>query len=651
MTITRLDRETINNLRSFITITSIQQCIVELVQNSLDANASLIEVYINPDDLFITVMDNGDGISPDDMNDIGKRYKTSKCHSLADLLNIQTHGFRGEALASIASISLLTITSRHRDYDTTNTTRIYLSNRIYNGLYPSSQLSHGTTVSVQGLFQNFPVRRKMVLKRMNNNNWRHTSNSEIIQSIKSALVNFLLSCRNTDLKLVFKIGPELSFSIPRIPGKDSLAEYYVNIFHQAVAKDFAIDFASIQFTYNDIEVSGFISSKPVNTKLYQNIYLNRRMVTINNFYKSVNALLIPFIHANEEYSKEYPFIMSKKRLCKHPLYVLHVTAPMSSFDICQDPSKSIVQLENEIEIENAISKAIKHFLTENKSSVSRKRNADWHDTIDLRSSPKLRSKYFENSLNILDIKIKRQSLSTATIIAQLSEKFIMLRLESDNKPLLVLVDQHAADERVRVEQLTEQYAYTVLNTLLHKRASLNISSSIEATNISIKLEVSDIDMQLLEQYSEQLQLWGVIYHHVDDLCSRTGSHSLMVSHVPNMALDRCFSDSSLIQRLVLQHVHDLHEGRVPKLISSDNDSSILLETIISCLPRAIVDICNSKACRGAIMFGDKLTKRECKSLIEKLSNCRFPFQCAHGRPSMIPLADLSDTIEPTLNDF
>ncbi|CAG8787604.1 6930_t:CDS:2, partial [Acaulospora morrowiae] len=105
----------IRKLRSSF-INSMAQCVIELVQNSLDAMATTIEVHVNVARYYVQVIDNGTGIIPEDMDKIGQRHATSKCHTLKELSQIKTYGFRGEALANLSEISVLEIISKHSDY-------------------------------------------------------------------------------------------------------------------------------------------------------------------------------------------------------------------------------------------------------------------------------------------------------------------------------------------------------------------------------------------------------------------------------------------------------------------------------------------------------------------------------------------------------
>lgn len=105
----------VSALRSAFIITTLQSCIEELVQNSIDAQATDISVYLRRDQWSCRVQDNGTGIRPQDLKQIGHRYRTSKAHAPSSLSDIQSFGFRGEALASLVESSVVEVLSRHEE--------------------------------------------------------------------------------------------------------------------------------------------------------------------------------------------------------------------------------------------------------------------------------------------------------------------------------------------------------------------------------------------------------------------------------------------------------------------------------------------------------------------------------------------------------
>lgn len=178
-----LPAASVASLRSSTAITSISQVVDELVANSIDAGATAIDVSLSVEEGFATVSDNGRGMDADDLGLVGKRYSTSKIQSLADLATASTLGFRGEALASLGEIAILSLHTR-----AANNCHFALEKWIQAGTTLSLGKSAksrqvGTTVTVRDLFRNFPVRRKAL----------QLDARKELQRVKHLLIRFALA--------------------------------------------------------------------------------------------------------------------------------------------------------------------------------------------------------------------------------------------------------------------------------------------------------------------------------------------------------------------------------------------------------------------------------------------------------------------------
>ena len=179
--------------------------------------------------------------------------------------------------------------------------------------------------------------------------------------------------------------------------------------------------------------------------------------------------------------------------------------------------------------------------------------------------------------------------------------------------LLVLWDQHAVHERVRVERLLGDALLEGSPCLAVKSAAcqlpLVVSLPIEEASL-----VVDSGGQLLGQRGVQLAETG----EADGKVRKTDDKSsILLSHIPH-----CFLSTDLVRQVELCQALLLEVA-----------SSLLDENVSSRLPRALQDHLASQACRGAIMFGQKLEAEDCRRLLADLALCELPFQCAHGRPS------------------
>ncbi|KAL2013916.1 hypothetical protein VTN00DRAFT_1441 [Thermoascus crustaceus] len=255
-------------------------------------------------------------------------------------------------------------------------------------------------------------------------------------------------------------------------------------------------------------------------------------------------------------------------------------------------------------------------------------------------------------------KLSKRGLEQADVIAQVDHKFVLVRMaadtiDSDGNPdsgsILTIVDQHAADERCRVEQLFADMF----------RCSDGSSASVEIQTTRLSPEsVFDVaahEIRLFRQYSDFFTSWGCQY----EVAQKPGAASgtVLVDALPTVIAERCRTEPSLVIDLLRAEIWKREEngrGSHPKKLRQENTQPQPLgqskegtrpawvDRIGDC-PQGIIDLLNSRACRSAIMFNDVLTVDECRSLISRLARCVFPFQCAHGRPSMIPILDLEPT--------
>jgi DNA mismatch repair protein MLH3 len=251
---------------------------------------------------------------------------------------------------------------------------------------------------------------------------------------------------------------------------------------------------------------------------------------------------------------------------------------------------------------------------------------------------------FESSSVSLKGRISKSALSDAEVILQVDLKFILIKLSLDNvnnlshsgpSSTLVMLDQHAADERCQLEQLMADY-------FVRDVSSGVLRSDTEPFDEPIAFEVQGSEASVLERCQDHFSSWGIVYSlKVIGSRSQVKAHQVCVTHVPVCIFERCRSEPRILIELVRKEIATLDEGGRLALAP---DSSMSTEhswvgRFQGC-PRGILELLHSRACRSAIMFNDELNRAECEDLLRRLSRCAFPFQCAHGRPSMVPLVDL-----------
>ena len=266
--------------------------------------------------------------------------------------------------------------------------------------------------------------------------------------------------------------------------------------------------------------------------------------------------------------------------------------------------------------------------------------------------------FTESSLSTLT-RLSKHCLATASVIAQVDSKFVLVRIgKEDHGPtqvgrgeILALIDQHAADERVRVEQLFMEMCKPLPpDDQAHNYASNQggLKSRISTTTLTkpITFEASSREQQLFVSHASHFASWGILYD--SDMSSQSPApgtsqkYKIAVRTLPEPIAERCKTDPKALIELLRGEIWK-REGLTPKKTSDDDwkkEAESWLSRISGC-PQGIIDMLISRSCRSAIMFNDELSIEQCRNLVQKLARCAFPFQCAHGRPSIIPLVDLT----------
>ncbi|KAH6915092.1 hypothetical protein BKA70DRAFT_1368885 [Coprinopsis sp. MPI-PUGE-AT-0042] len=230
------------------------------------------------------------------------------------------------------------------------------------------------------------------------------------------------------------------------------------------------------------------------------------------------------------------------------------------------------------------------------------------------------------------LRLSRDELKEVTVINQIDRKFIAcvadIETNRDLEPwtsrLLLLVDQHAADERIRVERFLQPLCFQ--NEATDTLIAAELKSPKAIRDAHVKKTFHNWGISFLELSSEPSEAFngGVFNDYVQ----------MHVTSLPAVVCDKLLQEKEL-QICVKSILAQIQEGEIFTTCNAPSasqlaDSAAWLHGLRNC-PRSLLELVNSKACRGAIMFNDPLTREQCERLLAELSQTSFPFQCAHGR--------------------
>ena len=521
--------------------------IKELVENSIDAKSTRIEITIeHAGRTLMEVRDNGEGMNQVDLSQSIVRHATSKIRDEYDLFRIKTLGFRGEALPSIASVSNLTITS-------SDGTGPGYQLKITDGLTTIQPTSsrQGTIVTVEQLFYNTPARLKFL-------------RNDYIES--SHIIDVVTRIALGHPKIAFQLVIDQS-TVFTTDGRGDVLSIMTQIF----GKDTTQQIKPFVFQSHDVTIQGFLGLPSLAKSHRYAMYtlVNGRSVTLPKINQAILEAYRPFLPP-----VRYPWIF------------LHFNVDPSLVDVNVHPTKKEVRLSKEEGLKLALIPAIKEALQKQNLSPM-----GTYDTLPL-SQPTLES----NQPNIKEINQEvgwiplsfeqQQQRMKLTVMAQMHLTYLVC---SDDQGSIYLIDQHAADERIRYERQ--------LDLLKDKQLAI-------APLVPVMVDLKPSQIKLLTE--ERLQLLKSIGLELEPF----GANVLKVNTIPSWALHQA-------QVYVEDLLHQLFEE--PTL----QPDKLRLYALAS------------KACKTSIKAQDVLTLEAMQSLVNRLLDCQFPYTCPHGRPTMV----------------
>ena len=593
-----LTDEIINKIAAGEVIERPSSAVKELIENSIDAGATRIQIQIEQGGKKkILVSDNGKGMGKEDLNLCYLRHTTSKLHSADDLFHLQTNGFRGEAVASIAAISKMTISTATEDGDGG---RLILKggNVEEEQTYASG---HGTTFLIEDLFFNTPVRRTFL-------------GSETSESTKILDVVLKTAIAHPEIRFDYKVGEKAVFI--GVPGelRTRLAE--------AIGSGIAKNLLPVDYTEAGVHVTGYISptTETNGKRHHQFLFMRKRPIESKVIAKAVSQ-------AYEPYGAQ----------CK-PVTVLFLDMPDQEFDVNVHPAKREVRFANQnlvfLVVNHAIRDTFQKDLEANSPFIDLSASMVQADTDDVpgpqyqaapayTASPTYKAPEPRKNSGVNEWK-KAKSYSVADDVQDLfsqpeAGKIISLEPGQGNVPEpkpesapwtpptlfqiantyiagedtegLLIIDQHAAHSRILYEQAL---------------ATLENGTNLDSQELLFPelIELSKMEKQVFASVDSQLKKLGFFVEHF-------GGDTFQIRAIP----------SALPLSRAIKAVHQFLDSCAG---TGEADPSHITDTIAKAWSKT-----------NAYQAGDKLKPEEMAQLMGQLMSTEDPLKSPYGAPTLM----------------
>ncbi|MFL7810353.1 MAG: DNA mismatch repair endonuclease MutL, partial [Anaerolineae bacterium] len=461
----------------------------ELVENAIDAGATSIHVEVRQGGRrLMRVADDGSGITKDEVEIAFARHATSKLQSVEDLEHIATLGFRGEALASIAAVSQVTLLTRAQDEEVGTRLRVEGAHPVRREPYGHPR---GTTVSVENLFYNVPARLKFL-----------RSDATERKHIDNLVVRYAMAYPH--LRFVLENDGRLSF---RSPGSGSLLDVLIEIYGLDAAQSMIAVGAVDAYPDQEIHVSGYASPPDAHRSNREHIilFVNGRSIQDRSLTFAVE--------------QAYHTLLPEGR---HPLAVLQIELPPNQVDVNVHPTKSEVKFQRQSAVFRAVQRAVREALVAGAPIPEARRPAaqwgseGWEERRGIlvgagatRAAMDLIPRGEEATQPWLPETdpARTEKLPPLRVLGQLAQTYII----AEGPGGMYLIDQHAAHERVLYEQL------------LAGQASANVSSQTLLEALAIELTPGQ---------SEELDEWLEPLHRLGFEVEPFGGTTVLLRAVP-----------------------------------------------------------------------------------------------------------------------
>ncbi len=617
-----LDQNMINMIAAGEVIERPASVVKELMENSIDAGATKITVSIEDGGRkLMSVSDNGCGMDAEDLAKAFEPHTTSKIKTSKDLHNISTLGFRGEALASIASVAQIKAVSRAKESAGANCVEIDCGNKI-NTSPASADL--GTTIQVRDLFYKLPARRKFL----------RTANTEM-EHITEQFKRISLAKKNLDMTLIHN-----NREVYRLSGKESFRQRIAELFSSEISENL-IDTESDEKGIHIFALLGTPNISKTNNK-FQYVFLNGRFIR-DKFIS----------HAIKE---AYRGILEPDRF---PIAFLFIQMPYEDYDVNVHPTKIEVRFYNANLIHSQILGCLREKLLGTELNIHAKLPTTAHTSFDpstqlgagpapFGSEPQgqrqdgkygLRAGHRSQTITdamaeffrrhkpiqtqqqtgsaIMDYYSRQQTADKQTTdtqayspaqIGSLETKFLQIHdsyIVEQTDDGFIIIDQHALHERILYEKLSNR----IRNSKLESQRLL----------IPESLEITDAEADAIKKNAELIDKLGIE----------------LVPFGPRVYAIQAFP-TLLAGAEAIDFARDLIDLLTDKGVGLDPD-------------RLLDEILNMAACKAAIKAGQRLSDSEITQLLADRQRIECAGRCPHGRPTTIKfsLSDLEKQFKRT----
>ncbi len=542
----------------------------ELVENSIDAKSSNIKVNLQKGGLdLIEVIDDGIGMDEDDAIMAFQRHATSKIYKDDDLFFIDTLGFRGEALPSIASVSEVILETCMQDVGT----HIHIKGGNLIDKLPSSARI-GTKITITNLFYNTPAR----LKYLKSDTTELANTISFLEKEALAKPNISFTLTNND-KVIFKTS-----------GSGNL----LKSIHEIYGLNTSSKMLQIHALSDDFEIDGFIGKPELlkSSKSHMTTIINGRIVRNNEINRAINDAYYTY-----------------KPDGKYPIVIINIFVDPTLVDVNIHPTKQDVKISKMNNLYNLLYETIKNALYDSLLIP---------DAISKEEADKIKNSFVpidnykdiegnQTTFDFGDVKEPVKNEEFKSLILHPVGLCLGTYIVCDNEDGIYLLDQHAAQERVNYENY--------LNNL--KKEQITITNLL----IPINIELSQSDYLKFKMNHEIFEKMGFIWEEF-------GINTIIIKSHP-FWLKTGYEEESI--RKIIDLIINLESNFDP--IKFRENVAITL------------------ACKMAIKANEHISMLEIEGLLNNLVKCDNPYNCPHGRPTIIKFSiyDLEKMFKRAMN--